>query len=1130
MRHTENQAQVVRFWQAIEMFSPQSVAKPSNSESSPVLDVSFDEIPPWDARHPLMLRRPKGGFRRHFTVYGGLYELKDVRNTLLKVFGDDGEYVDSRVDGQSAMFAFCVDDEGGIIENSAVLSACGWAIGQALQDEPGSLTGFEDEQRAFTAVLNKLAAPTIKAAVLAEATGKSRSAAVDAAIAGAGAAAKALVQATLASVTGGAIAGVAGTVAGTFVERVLKPTAPGRPSPTGGPSNASMPGLTAEALHVFVRDLARQLGIAEELRPRGIRVKCAEISARRAGRAADQDFLNSFIVGDLSDVADALSRADAGAGLTTYLTGRESIRVDARVDVRRDPHAVVEAVAPGNIPAGRWPAGLDKSLALSQQFAVDRIMEQLRDGAGIFAVNGPPGTGKTTMLRDVVAALVVERARRLAELTNPLDAFKQLLPQVRTDGYVPKVWRLAPELTGFEIVVASSNNAAVANVTTEIPGREAVDHWMPQARQVDYFARLASHVFEREAWGLVAGQLGNMEHRTSFVDRFWWSTDPDHPGAAGTEQKRPNYEERRRNGFPAFGMQDLLEEAERQPPALDWREARRDFRAALTRVETLMRARQEAAEAFAEIDRRLAELQTARDRLAAADARCAELRERRGATEQWTLIPAVTQFESASRRLDDHQRRRPGFWVTIWTLGRAARDWHQDYRRQYQLLQAAEQQLDDVRRLIAGIDAELGAAEENRRGLSHELAQIEPRVAAVQAKIDHARTAWPGRIPSEHVADDERFQLCAPWADEVYSEARSRLFFKAMQLHKTFALLAAPRLRGNLNAAASIVKGDGAVFSDQVRLAAWQSLFLLVPVVSTTFASLPRLFARLGREALGWLFIDEAGQAAPQQAVGGIWRARRTVVVGDPQQLEPINSLPFTAQQALRRAYGVSPEWVPEGTSVQGVADRTTRYGTYLPGSGGGGEPVWVGAPLRVHRRCDRPMFEISNRIAYGGDLMIYGTHDRGPFYGSNGWIDVDSSLAQGNWVPAEGEALLAVIGKLLREGGVDRRSIRVISPFRHVVDGSKRICHQALGEEFARDNVGTVHTVQGKEADIVILVLGADPENHGARRWASKRPNLLNVAVSRARRRLYVVGNHRLWSTQPYFTSLAAQLDTTVF
>ena len=110
-------------------------------------------------------------------------------------------------------------------------------------------------------------------------------------------------------------------------------------------------------------------------------------------------------------------------------------------------------------------------------------------------------------------------------------------------------------------------------------------------------------------------------------------------------------------------------------------------------------------------------------------------------------------------------------------------------------------------------------------------------------------------------------------------------------------------------AAMDVVTGGApATLGEPARRAVWQSLFLVVPVVSTTFASLDRVFAGVGRGALGRLFIDEAGQATPQMAVGAMWRAQHTAVVGDPLQLEPVVSLPWTAQQALRRDYGVAEE------------------------------------------------------------------------------------------------------------------------------------------------------------------------------------------------------------------------------
>lgn len=78
----------------------------------------------------------------------------------------------------------------------------------------------------------------------------------------------------------------------------------------------------------------------------------------------------------------------------------------------------------------------------------------------------------------------------------------------------------------------------------------------------------------------------------------------------------------------------------------------------------------------------------------------------------------------------------------------------------------------------------------------------------------------------------------------------------------------------------------------------------MVPVVSTTFAALDKLFAGLGRESLGWLFVDEAGQAPPQYAVSALWRARRAVIVGDPLQLKPVVTLPWEGQRALLRDFG----------------------------------------------------------------------------------------------------------------------------------------------------------------------------------------------------------------------------------
>lgn len=52
----------------------------------------------------------------------------------------------------------------------------------------------------------------------------------------------------------------------------------------------------------------------------------------------------------------------------------------------------------------------------------------------------------------------------------------------------------------------------------------------------------------------------------------------------------------------------------------------------------------------------------------------------------------------------------------------------------------------------------------------------------------------------------------------------------------------------------------------------------------------------------------------------------------------------------------------------------------------------------------------------------------------------------------------------------------------------------------------------------MIILVLGGSSENGGAREWAVSKPNLLNVAVTRAKRRLYVIGDRNDWAQRKLF------------
>ena len=209
-------------------------------------------------------------------------------------------------------------------------------------------------------------------------------------------------------------------------------------------------------------------------------------------------------------------------------------------------------------------------------------------------------------------------------------------------------------------------------------------------------------------------------------------------------------------------------------------------------------------------------------------------------------------------------------------------------------------------------------------------------------------------------------QLSNPWFDQSYRVAQSRLFLAALRVRKQFLY----ENRTHLRTAASVWNQQEKYLEQKsVIEAAWNWINLAIPVISSTFASFSRMCRNLGTETLGHLFIDEAGQALPQAAVGAIYRSRHVMVVGDPSQIKPVLTLDSNTLGMLGRHFGVTEKYLSASASAQTLVDAASQYGFYRQ-QDGQSEDSWIGIPLWVHRRCQYPMFTISNVISYDGYMV----------------------------------------------------------------------------------------------------------------------------------------------------------------
>lgn len=260
--------------------------------------------------------------------------------------------------------------------------------------------------------------------------------------------------------------------------------------------------------------------------------------------------------------------------------------------------------------------------------------------------------------------------------------------------------------------------------------------------------------------------------------------------------------------------------------------------------------------------------------------------------------------------------------------------------------------------------------------------------------------------------------------------------------------------------------------------------------------------------------IDEASQSDIPSAIPVLFRAKRAGVVGDPRQLTHVTNLSLAKDSMLRRR-----------TGLDRVADQrfsyieTSLYSLFADTNGI--SPIFLCETYRSTEEIAR----YANDLFYGGRLKVATDTSKFPPLPNMRlgihWSDVggvvQSGGVGGSCCREEVEAIATLAREIILENRF-RGTLGIVTPFREQANRIKdSIFEGDIPWELlqaAEVVVDTSHGFQGDERDVILFSLCAGPGMPaGSLRFLRETGNLFNVAVSRARAVLHVVGN-RNWAS----------------
>ncbi len=258
-------------------------------------------------------------------------------------------------------------------------------------------------------------------------------------------------------------------------------------------------------------------------------------------------------------------------------------------------------------------------------------------------------------------------------------------------------------------------------------------------------------------------------------------------------------------------------------------------------------------------------------------------------------------------------------------------------------------------------------------------------------------------------------------------------------------------------------------------------------ILSTTFSSRNSLNLNV---VYDYLIMDEASQVDIATGALALSCAKNVVIVGDTKQLPNVVTNDIKTQaKSIFDDFNVSEGYQYTNSFLQSILDVMPNVTQTL---------------LREHYRCHPKIINFCNQKFYHGELIIM-TTDKG----EDDVLSVVKTVVGNHVRNHYSQRQIDVIkNEIIPKYVSNPEETGIIAPYKNQVE--------ALSKEITDIDAATVHKFQGKEKENIIISTVDDEISDFA-----DDPYLINVAVSRAKKKLMLVVTGNVQSKEHNITDL---------